>query len=419
MVGIRDRRYIGLALAALIFARTIGGSLPYFLLYVSVGLVLAAYLWTRAAAANLTCTYSVGRRCLTAGEPLDVRLRLYNEGWLPILWLEATDELLAAERHPAARQVFCLGPLGSVIRDYTLPSLRRGHYRLGPMVARVADPLGMFDGRRRIFSDVRVLVYPRLVPLEGVRLPSRQPFGKERTRLRACEDPSSLAEVRPYRPGDHAKLVHWRTTARRGLLHVKEYELNASCDLSILLDLHPQPYDCAGKHCAAMEDAAVEAALALCHYALRRDYSATLITYQDDHRMQLPLGRGLRRFGHVLETMARLTPTAGLSAAELAASETRLLPPRSTVVLITPDLSAQLVQVLLRLQGRRLGVALATLDRPGFAAAAQLGLGRREPAREAPLAGLRRAGVIVFDIEAGGDLRSAFGGEQHGQRTRA
>src|SRR5690606_40724979 len=58
----------------------------------------------------------------------------------------------------------------------------------------------------------------------------RQPFGRVPTRLRAHQDPTSIADVRPMVPGDSPRFIHWKASARRGELHVKEFELRASTE---------------------------------------------------------------------------------------------------------------------------------------------------------------------------------------------
>ena len=69
-----------------------------------------------------------------------------------------------------------------------------------------------------------VLVYPKVVPLEGYDLASRRPIGEVLLTHRLFEDPTRIAGVRGYEPGDPLNRIHWKATARTGSLHSKIHE---------------------------------------------------------------------------------------------------------------------------------------------------------------------------------------------------
>src|SRR4029077_20153040 len=81
-----------------------------------------------------------------------------------------------------------------------------------------------------------LVVYPRVVDLdrlfseggahaqEGRRLPPRRPTGYE------------LHSVREYTEGESLRKVHWRSTAKRGRLMVKELEDAPRDEVAVLLD---------------------------------------------------------------------------------------------------------------------------------------------------------------------------------------
>jgi len=403
MIAVRDRRPIVLAAAFLVFARVAGGPLPHFLFYFVALLIAASYLWTWSASANLSCTYAPARRHLTACDTLDVKLRLYNEGFLPLTWLTAR-ETLAERLSPAgdASRSLALGPFASHVWSFQLEDLPRGRYRLGPLEVTLGDPFGLFQAKREIYADFDVLVYPRVVRLERLALPARQPFGETGTRERAYEDPASLAEIRPYREGDPEKRVHWKATAHHGELHVREHELTASCDLLLVLDMRRDAHASAGR--LRSEDYAVEAAVAIAYYATLHGYNVGLVSASAE-RTSIPVGKGRRAFARILETLARITARGDRPVADVVDVETRYLPARSTVVVVTPDLSADLVRSLLRLKRRAFGAALVHLPPESFDPAAE-----GDPRRSEKLRALDRAGVKTFVVRGGQNLREALEG---------
>jgi uncharacterized protein (DUF58 family) len=99
--------------------------------------------------------------------------------------------------------------------------------------------------------------------------------------------------LRPYRPGDDPRDVHWRTTARVGHPVVREYERDRSRALWLCLDLRAPDGDLA-------EDA-VEIAAAVASAALRRGEAFGLAT--QDARVR-PAG-GAAQMERVLDLLAR------------------------------------------------------------------------------------------------------------------
>jgi len=74
------------------------------------------------------------------------------------------------------------------------------------------------------------------------------------SRRRPRVHPTAQAEihgVRSYRSGDNPRLIHWRTSARRGELMVRELEDVPSDNLLVIVDpTHPQPLS----HRPSLED---------------------------------------------------------------------------------------------------------------------------------------------------------------------
>jgi uncharacterized protein (DUF58 family) len=99
--------------------------------------------------------------------------------------------------------------------------------------------------------------------------------------------------LRPYRPGDDPRDVHWRTTARVGHPVVREYERDRSRALWLCLDLRAPDGDLA-------EDA-VEIAAAVASAALKRGEAFGLAT--QDARVR-PAG-GAAQMERVLDLLAR------------------------------------------------------------------------------------------------------------------
>ena len=138
--------------------------------------------------------------------------------------------------------VAMLGPHGRKTLNYQLHFAMRGYYQVGPMVLETGDLFGLHRRFRIVTEPVYILVYPKVIPLPGYDIASRRPIGEIRLTHRLFEDPTRIAGVRAYQPGDPLNRVHWRATARTGALHSKVYDASTIAGATIVLDFHRDSY---------------------------------------------------------------------------------------------------------------------------------------------------------------------------------
>jgi uncharacterized protein (DUF58 family) len=99
-----------------------------------------------------------------------------------------------------------------------------------------SDPLGFFRDVRPVPDATVVLVLPRFRSLAD-RIPPREL--EAATAAPRAGSGNELFGIREYRPGDSLRRIHWRSSARRGELVVREYEPPGMRTVSILVDPSP------------------------------------------------------------------------------------------------------------------------------------------------------------------------------------
>lgn len=142
----------------------------------------------------------------------------------------------AAERvtTPAGAFVLPLGPALGQIR-YELSAERRGVLEVGPLDLVRTDPLGLVRAVRRADDQtVRLLVHPRHHELAA--LPAAGSGGRDTSSAVVRATDGAFAGLREHAPGDDIRQVHWRTSARRGRLMVREHADSARPGISVLVD---------------------------------------------------------------------------------------------------------------------------------------------------------------------------------------
>ena len=185
---------------------------------------------------RLRATRDLAPTRVTVGGDCQAHLTLHGTG----RWLGG--RLLVEDVVPPALGVSCRAVvarpprLGSVKVSYPLRPVQRMVHSLGPLIVRVADPLGLAEYRPTVAVHSRLIVIPAVVSLTG--LPGGGELGAgEAAGGRAGSGPGQEAVVvRSYRQGDDLRKVHWRTTARRDELMVRVEEWPERGGVTVLLD---------------------------------------------------------------------------------------------------------------------------------------------------------------------------------------
>jgi uncharacterized protein (DUF58 family) len=408
-LSMRDWRLPALVGVGFVIARMAGGRLPYFLFYLSAGLLAVGYFWSRHALRRVEGLIQAETDRVEVGQSLRIKVRLDNDSFLPLPWAEVDD---ATPQHLVKTDMPCQAtsvPLwGSRVIHFRITAKRRGHYTVGPIRVTLGDPFGLFQGHREFHSKATVTVYPRVHQIEGLPVPLSQPFGPVRTREKAFEDPSNQAEIRKYRPGDNPRHIHWKTSARMGELMLREYELNATTQMVIFPDMHEAAQiGAAGEGQASTVETAIELAASLGALGLRRKIDFGLISHGQERYTVAP-GHGQRTFHELLEVLARLEANGHLPIEQVLERETGHLSGRSTLVVITPCLTPRLADVLIRLRSNH-QVMLVLLNPGSFlppAAAAITAEAAATAEYATSLTGLLMLRkVAVYLVSADDDLR--------------
>ncbi|CAN5488127.1 DUF58 domain-containing protein [soil metagenome] len=176
---------------------------------------------------------------VSAGAPVRVSLRIRNlaAGASPHLvwndaipWQEsfAPHELLPIGGGASQHRVVTVG--------YELHPPRRGLYEIGPLVVEHEDPYGMSRSTLALGEADRLVVVPAIVelPTGGPNLADGE--GSALLVQRRLTGNDDDVTTREYRSGDALRRVHWRASARRGQLMVRQEEHRSHPDARIVLD---------------------------------------------------------------------------------------------------------------------------------------------------------------------------------------
>ena len=233
--------YIPPLILLIILAAFLRDDFSLTLIYLFLGAFIIGTWWSRKSLRQVSFLRKFTDRAFL-GEKVEVDLHLQNQGWLPLLWTRIEDALPVALGTLTFERVTALGPKGEANFRYTLEARKRGYYPLGPLFISTGDILGLNDPLRAEIPAQYLTVYPHIVALNSIQIPSRSPQGTMRHTLPIFEDPTRVMGKREYVAGDSLRRVDWKSTATSGRLQVKLFEPAISLETLIFLNLNAEDY---------------------------------------------------------------------------------------------------------------------------------------------------------------------------------
>ncbi len=328
----------------------------------------ASYLWDRYSLARVEYRRSFTPRRAFCGETVTFTMEITNRKPLPLAWLEVVDELpqeltlLSGRVIPSVRQrrqhlvnLFSVRWYERVRRRFTVRCDARGYFALGPARLRSGDIFG-FTVRGCDDDRVdRLLVYPRVVPLEALGLPALHPIGEVAVRRMLFDDPTRIAGARPYQPTDPLRRIHWKATAKSQELRSRQHEPTAAHRLAVFLNL-----DTLGRYAEyrgfvrALLEMNILAAASIVSWAIGAGYLVGLYANgylpQGLRWIRIPPSSGTAHLAAMLEALAKVFPTPVMPIGDLMQLEAHGLPWGTTAIAVTAVTDAPLRAGIARLR---------------------------------------------------------------------
>lgn len=119
---------------------------------------------------------------------------------------------------------------------YAVTGVRRGVHAIGPLSVRSTDPFGLARRQNLFGEKTMVTVAPALVDLPPLTDFAGETGGTLHTTTNQLGQGADNLVARPYSPGDSMRRIHWRATAHRDELMVRQEEQESTPEASVVLD---------------------------------------------------------------------------------------------------------------------------------------------------------------------------------------
>ncbi len=351
----------------------------------SLGLILlvGAWLWVTLVARSLRLTRNPDFWRASVGDIFKEQYEILNTSGLPGLWVELYNEmsLPTATGSRLLTRVRSWEKQSYVARTWLT---RRGGFPIGPTRLTISDPMGLFRVERHFPAERSLVILPMIFDIASFLSPPGLVPGGQVIRRKAMDITPHAAGVREYLPGDPMKRIHWATTARRGQLMVKEFEQDPQAEVWLFLDAQQKVQVEQSFETPAMPlesllfsrkpklslapstlEYGISIAASLAHYFLDQRRAVGFVT-EDRAYTMVSAERGERQESKILETLAFVEGKGDLSISALVGAQARQLSQGSSIILITPTTSLDLLVVADDIQRRNLRPIVVLLIAESF-----------------------------------------------------
>ena len=313
---------------------------------------------------------------------------------------------------PFAEQL--AAPLGALRFPFDVVGAARGEAPLGDVALRLRTPMGLVTRTATYVQSDHVLVAPSLAGVKRFRWMAVHhrlaTVGIRQARRRG--EGRSFARLRDYVVGDDPRHIDWKATARRGHPITREFTVEQSQTVFVLIDAGRSMTQLVGRY--PRFEYALSAALLLADVAITAGDRVGALVFDDQLRALVPAQRGVAALHALRTALIPVQPT--LVEPDYAAAFRTLAQrqrKRALIVLVTDVIDARASRALLahlsKSASRHLALVVALRNDALLRAAQPVGGGIFDlyasaaaeeliGERLTALQRMRDAGVVVVDV---------------------
>ncbi|SCG82194.1 hypothetical protein DW1_0583 [Proteiniborus sp. DW1] len=319
------------------FVLFVGGTMPYFLFYILLLTFILPLIHCLIVLKYLKGYVKIPSESLFAGEDINIEYEVTNHSFFTIPYVEIHSDISRQLTGICSPNVaLSLERNETFTHKETITLKRRGYYELGEITVIVRDVFGFYSFRKKISSNISLLVYPKVINLSTFRITSSHQSGEALIQNSVFQDKSRVASLREYRAGDPVKAIHWKLSAKKDTPIIKEFESYGDTYATIFLDNESKYF--INDIDRLLEDKIADSALSIVSYCLSQGIDVSLET-QDSYKYIMVQGQQKSDYKAFLEVLARFKGNGAFDFKSLLLSRIETIKKGSTVIFITPNLS--------------------------------------------------------------------------------
>jgi uncharacterized protein (DUF58 family) len=337
-----------------------GGFVSWFLMYTLFPFLAYQVIVIFLPMGQLTVTREINKKRCTAGDKVEVTIKINQPFPFPIFYLIVKDHLhgklanRVTNREASNHRMLFPRFKHNLSFTYEISKLPRGEHEFSEVTIKFGDLFGFIERSHSFRTVTKLAVYPND---RGIEYPFRQEQvqkGNVHSRRKNHQQVTSVVGVREYIPGDRLSWVDWKASARTTELKTKEFEQTLKQEVVLLLDRTNNGEE-------NKENVLFEKAVACCsslsRSILHQGTGVSLLSYGSE-KTELPVYFGLEQKRRIDNHLLRVNADANRSLHNIIGEAEKKWPPGMTIVIVTSNLTELLANQLNLLVSKKVKVDL-------------------------------------------------------------
>jgi uncharacterized protein (DUF58 family) len=349
-----------------------------FFALVIVGLLLNM-VWEKYALYGITYQRSLDRTLVEIDESFRIHIVIENDKPLPLTFFQVR-ELLPENIHLLDREgsvirgsstfTMTLLPRERVRRTYEARAMKRGRYLFHDVRLSAGDLLGLQVMTSEVSLIQELVVLPKRLEIPAFYDLQGDYYGDISVRRWIAEDPVLTMGFREYTGREPMKSINWLASLRSGNLIVNSYDYTTDNKVFILLNTETsRPF------WVDIRKTLIENSLETTRFLSEEfdregipygfDTNASMVGLEGSMERILP-GTGTGHLSAVLESLGRVDYTVNVKFENLLSEVVSDFDEYKTVVVVTPMVLAEHVEVLIEARRRVMNLIVVAEVVPAF-----------------------------------------------------
>jgi uncharacterized protein (DUF58 family) len=237
-----------------------------------------------------------------------------------------------------------------------------------------SDPFGLFRVERRFVASQQLIVHPAPHPMPLPNIGKSVVSGRPQAVRQFAAHAPTIMSVREYRAGDAVNRIHWRSTAKRGHLMLKEGTHEPGAHIWLVYDAQRSAHAWAGHTTIPMpipvpessEEYAIQLLANMAQHWFDAGHAVGLYLHATERVVLVPQRSATQRLAF-FDELAAVRAVGDVDLAEVLMQLDAFQYQRTSICVVTSRADSEWVPVLQRIMGRGGDACVALIDASSFA----------------------------------------------------
>ncbi len=310
--------------------------MTFITLYAVILLPIISLVATIISFWSFEVDFEVDNPFLVKKEETDLTVRIANKSLLAFYGVK----FKCYDGYFSREEKVDLQAMSTFEKKYEIGFSYRGKYELTLSEIEFTDPLGLFKFRKNVLKKIEINVYPRIIELEDLKIVKALVSYADAKVMLTEDDFTTISDVRKYVDTDSYKKIHWKLSAKRNELIVKNFQSQTGDRVSLLLDINSANI--------AVEDEMVEMMVSYADSLLKNNIHIELAYWREGFVRKE--ANDASDFHHIYQTIAELEFCKSIDMENVLFDYVREQDDFCTIVVFASRISPELCDAILATQ---------------------------------------------------------------------